>query len=435
MDNGRQTQPASSWLSSALRVGPDERTALVWSFAYFFLLLAAYYVLRPVRTEMAVQTGVKHLPWLFTATFLISLAIQPLFGWLTARFPRAHLLPAIYAFFALNLLVFYVVFGVDAQQPLVAQTFFIWLSVFNLFVVSVFWSFMADVFRPGQGKRLFAVISAGGSLGAIAGAAIPAFGAQSLGIDNMILVSAALLSACIVCIARLRHWAALHVSASSTAASQDEALGGGVLSGITAALSTPFLGGISAYVLLWTYSSIVLDLEIARIFAATVSSPLERTALAGRVELTVSIVSLAAQLFITTRLVERFGVASALVALPVINIVGFLTLAWAPSLMALMIFDVARRAGDYAIAKPGREMLFTVVDREAKYKAKNFIDTALTRGGTVASGWAVNGIKALGASGTVLAFTVVPVAFAWAVVGWLLARQHTIKSAPEQQRQ
>jgi ATP:ADP antiporter, AAA family len=430
-------QPARAWLSGLLRAEPAERTALVWSFAYFFLLLAAYYVLRPVRTEMAVQTGVKNLPWLFTATFLISLAIQPLFGWLTARFPRARLLPAIYAFFALNLLAFYVAFGVDAQEPLVAKTFFVWLSVFNLFVVSVFWSFMADVFRPGQGNRLFAVISAGGSLGAIVGAAIPAFGAQLLGIDNMMLVSAVLLSGCIVCIARLRHWATLSANDSSTQSSPEEALGGGVFSGITAALSTPFLGGISAYVLLWTYSSIMLDLEIARIFAETVSSPLERTALAGRVELTVSVVALIAQLFITNRLVERFGVGAALIALPLINLAGFVTLAVAPSLIALLIFDVARRAGDYAISKPGREMLFTVVSREAKYKAKNFIDTALTRGGAVASGWAVTGIKALGATGTLLAFTFVPVAFAWALLGWLLARKHTtmIATSPQQPRQ
>ncbi len=408
-----------------MRVEIAELPAFLWSFAYFFLLLAAYYVLRPVRTEMAVQTGVRNLPWLFTATFLVSLAIQPLFGWLTSRFPRARLLPAIYAFFAVNLLAFHWVFGVDAQEPLLAQTFVVWLSVFNLFVVSIFWSFMADVFRLDQGKRLFAVISAGGSLGAIVGAAIPAFGAKTLGIANLMLVSALFLFACIICIERLRRWAARQPHTSSASQSGETALGGGVLTGITTALSTPFLGGISAYVLLWTYTSIVLDFEIARIFAETVSSPLERTQLAGRIELAVSVVSLVAQLFITNRLIERFGLAAALVALPLINVAGFLTLAFAPSLIALMVFDIARRAGEYAISKPGREVLFTVVDREAKYKAKNFIDTALTRGGTVASGWAVNGLKAIGATGVLLAFTVVPVAIAWATLGWWLARRQT----------
>ncbi len=416
----------SSWLARTIRIEFDELPAFLWSFAYFFLLLAAYYVLRPVRTEMAVQTGVRNLPWLFTATFLVSLAIQPLFGWLTSRFPRGRLLPAIYVFFAVNLLGFYWVFAVDAQEPLLAQAFVVWLSVFNLFVVSIFWSFMADVFRLEQGKRLFAVIAAGGSLGAIVGAAIPAFGAKTLGIANLMLVSALFLCACIICIARLRRWAGRQLHPSSASQSSETALGGGVLTGITSALSTPYLGGISAYVLLWTFTSIVLDFEIARIFVETVSSPLERTQLAGRIELVVSVVSLVAQLFITNRLIERFGLGAALVALPLINVAGFLTLAFAPSLAALMVFDIARRAGEYAISKPGREVLFTVVDREAKYKAKNFIDTALTRGGTVASGWAVNGLKAIGASGVLLAVTVVPVAMAWAALGWWLARRQAV---------
>ena len=416
-------QRGASWLRRAVRIEREELPAFLWAFAYFFLMLAAYYVLRPVRTEMAVQTGVKNLPWLFTATFLVSLAIQPLFGWLTARFPRARLLPAIYAFFVLNLLGFYMVFGADVQQQLLAQTFVVWLSVFNLFVVSVFWSFMADLFRLDQGKRLFAVISAGGSLGAIAGAAIPAFGAKLLGIDNLMLIAALLLAGCIVCIDRLRRWARDRSSTLPVGQFSEEALGGGVLTGIRTALSTPYLGGISVYILLWTYSSIVLDLEIARIFADTVSSPLERTQLAGRVEMAVNIGSFAAQLFLTNRLIERFGLTAALVALPLINLVGFLTLALAPSLIVLMVFDIARRVGEYAISKPGREVLFTVVDREAKYKAKKYIDTTVTRGGTVASGWAVNGLKALGATGTVLAFTVVPVALVWAALGWRLARQ------------
>ncbi len=410
----------SSWLARVIRVEPSELPAFLWSFAYFFLMLAAYYVLRPVRTEMAVQSGIRNLPWLFTATFLAALALQPVFGWLTARFPRARLLPAIYLFFVLNLLGFYAVFGVDAQEPLLAQTFVVWLSVFNLFVVSVFWSFMADVFRAEQGKRLFAVIAAGGSLGAIAGSAIPAFAAHLFGIANLMLVAALLLSGCILCIARLRQWSANTLPAHQ---SGEEALGGGVWTGVTTALSTPYLGGISIYILLWTYSSIVLDMEIARILAESVNSPLERTKLAGRLEMAVSIGSLAAQLFLTNRLIERFGLAAALVTLPLINLVGFLTLAVAPGLMVLMVFDVARRIGEYAISKPGREVLFTVVDREAKYKAKNFIDTALTRAGTVASGWTVNGLKALGATGTILAFTVVPIAIAWIALGWLLARQ------------
>jgi len=425
VDSTTQAPPSSRW-RSLLRLAPGEGKALAWSFAYFFLLLAAYYVLRPVRTEMAVQSGVKNLPWLFTATFLVSLALQPVFAWLGARLPRARLLPAVYAFFVANLLVFHGLFGFDAQAPELAMTFVVWLSVFNLFVVSVFWSFMADVFSTTQGMRLFGVISAGGSLGAIVGAGVPAFLVQHIGIANLMLVSAALLAGAIVCIHGLRHSTR---SAGSEPGSPDpeRVLGGGALDGIRAALSTPYLGGISLYILLWTYSGIVLDLEIARLFAESIASPLERTRLAAQMEQAVSVLALLAQLFLTNRLIERFGLAAALVALPAINLVGFVGLALAPSLALLVVFDVARRAGEYAVSKPGREVLFTVVDREAKYKAKNFIDTALTRGGTVLSGWTVNGLKALGATGTILAMTVVPVAIAWAVVGlWLARRQATI---------
>ncbi len=409
-------------LRRLFRIEPHEWRGLLWSFGYFFLLLASYYVLRPVRTEMGIQTGVQRLPWLMTATFLVMLAIQPIFGWLIANVPRRILLPGIYAFFVVNLLGFYVLFEAGLQAPWVAKTFFVWLSVFNLFVVSVFWSYMADLFSASQGKRLFAVISAGGSLGAIVGAGVPAFAATTLGIANLMLVSALFLSGCLICIAGLRRWAASTATPVRVAA-QEQLVQGHLLSGIQQAISTPYLGGISVYVLLWTYSGIVLDLEIARVLGESIASPLERTQLAARIEQVVSVVSLLTQLFVTNRVIERFGLSAALVFLPVINLLGFLGLAFAPSLALLIVFDVVRRAGEYAISKPGREVLFTVVDREDKYKAKNFIDTAVTRGGTVLSGWAVNALKAFGATGTALALTVVPVAIAWSALAWLLARQ------------
>lgn len=418
----RASRSTAGWLGRLAKADRRELAGLAWSFAYFFLLLAAYYVLRPVRTEMAVQTGVKHLPWLLTATFMATLAIQPVFGWLTATFPRARALPVIYAFFALNLLGFYATFGVGAQEPWLAKTFFVWLSVFNLFVVSVFWSFMADVFTADQGKRLFAVISAGGSLGALAGASIPALAATVLGIDTLMLISAMLLAACIVCIRGLRRWAATAASASGKP-SDDEPLGGALLAGVRQSFTSPYLGGISLYVLLWTYSGIALDLEVARVLGESIAAPLERTQLAARIEQAVSGISLAVQLFLTSRLIERLGLGTALVFLPVVYLIGFLGLTFAPSLALLVVFDIARRAGDYAISKPAREVLFTVVDREAKYKAKNFIDTAVVRGGAVGSGWIVNGLKAMGATGAALALTVVPVTVAWSALALILARQ------------
>lgn len=278
----------AGWLARLAKADQRELAALAWSFAYFFLLLAAYYVLRPVRTELSVQTGVKNLPWLLSATFMVTLAIQPVFGWLTGKYPRARTLPVIYAFFALNLLGFYAAFGADAQEPWLAKTFFIWLSVFNLFVVS-----MADVFTADQGKRLFAVVSAGGSLGALAGASIPALAATVLGIDKLMLISTMLLAACIACIRGLRRWAGRAANTSGNPSDDEEPLGGGLLAGIRQSLTSPYLGGISLYVLLWTYSSIALDLEVARVLGESIAAPLERTQLAGRIEQAVGAISLA----------------------------------------------------------------------------------------------------------------------------------------------
>src|SRR5262245_1985329 len=191
------------WLGRIVQVRRDEVAALLWSFAYFFCLLAAYYVIRPVRDEMAVQFGADRLQWLFSAVFATMVALIPVFGWLAARLPVNRLLPAVYGFFALNLLAFYAALEWGVPLAALAPAFFIWVSVFNLFVVSVFWSFMADVFATDAARRLFGFISAGGSLGAIVGPALTAWLAPAIGIPNLLLVSALLLAASVACIVAL----------------------------------------------------------------------------------------------------------------------------------------------------------------------------------------------------------------------------------------
>jgi AAA family ATP:ADP antiporter len=391
-------------LSRALRAEPHELPALAWSFAYFFLLLASYYLLRPVRDALAVEAGKEALRWLFTATFAAMLLLVPVFGWLCARLPRARLLPVVYGFFALNLVLFSVFLD--------AIVFFVWLSVFNLFVVSVFWSYMSDLFDSAQAARLYGAIAAGGSSGAIAGPAVAAMG--FLGTKGLLLASAALLLLTIACIVRLARWSAAHPKHADPPPEQP--IGGSVLAGARAALSSPFLLGICAYLLCYTALSTALYFEQVRIVADAVPDREARTRLFASVDLTVNALTLLVQVFAFARLASALGIAWMLALMPLVSIAGFLWLGAAPTLAALIAFGVTRRVGEFAVSKPARESLFTVVPREDRYKAKNFIDTVVYRGGDALSGWAFGALGAVAFAGAGIAALWTAVAF------WLGAR-------------
>ncbi len=364
-------------LNRLLAYEPHEAPAVAWSFAYFFLLLCSYYLLRPVRDALAVEAGTQALQWLFTATFIAMLALVPLFGWLCQRLPRARLLPAVYAFFALNLLAF--VFALDAR------VFFVWLSVFNLFVVSVFWSYMSDLFDSGQAARLYGTIAAGGSCGAIAGPLLAASLVGAIGTTGLLLLSALLLAATVVCILRLAQWSRAHPRRGDPPA--DEPIGGSVLEGARAALSSPFLLAICGYLFCYTALSTALYFQQIDIVRAAVADVGARTRLFASVDLTVNVLTLLIQLFAFARLSPLLGITGMLALMPILSIAGFLWLGAAPTLAALIAFGVTRRVGEFAISKPARETLFTVVPRSERYKAKNFIDTVVYRGGDALSGW------------------------------------------------
>jgi ATP:ADP antiporter, AAA family len=395
-----------------------ERWVLAWSFAYFFCLLSSYYVLRPVRDEMGIQAGVQNMQWLFTGTFVVMLAAVPLFGWVATRFPRRRMLPLVYWFFTGTLLVFFTLLKSGAAQTMVAAAFFIWVSVFNLFVVSVFWSFMADIFDHQQAKRLFGIIAAGGSTGAIAGPALTAGLAPALGPVNLLLVSAFFLLLAIVCVHRL----VAHAAPSSSSPPNDQPLAGGILAGVRLILSSPFRIGICAYMLLYTTLSTFLYFEQARIVQEALTLSADRTRLFASMDLAVNSLTLLGQVLLTGRLVARFGLTVALAAIPLLTLFGFITLALFAGLAVLVVFQVVRRAGDFVLARPAREMLFTLVNREARYKSKNVIDTLVYRGGDAVSGWLVAGLKALGAGAAMLAWTAVPFAALWVFIAYLLGR-------------
>lgn len=420
-----------SWLEATLgrvvQVRREEVVALIWSFLYFFCLLAAYYVIRPVRDEMGIQVGAARLQWLFSVVFFAMVALIPVFGLLAARLPVSRLLPIVYGFFALNLIGFHAALASGVAMHVLAPVFFVWVSVFNLFVVSVFWSFMADLYSTESARRLFGFIAAGGSLGAIAGPSLTALLAPAIGIANLLLVSAALLGGAIGCIVALLRVAArrsdgaqkfLRPSASNSGARQS------VWVGILRTARSPYLLGICVFLVCYALLSTILYFMQAKLVPELLPTPERRTQLFAAADLAVNGLTLALQLAVTGRVMAKFGVTIMLVALPVISIVGFVALGVATALPVLITVGVLRRAGEFAISKPARETLFTVVTKEEKYQAKNVIDTVIYRGGDAASGWVAAGLLGAGLSLSAMAFAAVPVAVLWLATALFLGRKH-----------
>jgi AAA family ATP:ADP antiporter len=378
-----------------------EERAVAVAFAYFFLLLCSYYLLRPVRDAMGASAGVGRMPWLFTATFVVMLAITPVFGILVSRVRKRRLLPAVYGFFALNLVGFAVAFFVNPASAGTASAFFVWLSVFNFFVVSVFWSFMADVFRGEEAKRLFGPIAAGGSAGAILGPLLTQSLAEPAGTAGLVGLSTLLLLGTIPCIRSLGRWSvARHGEPLGTAADSVEPIGGTALAGILLLARSPYLLGIATVIAIGSVAGTFMYLELLELAAERYSDAAARTGFFARLDLAVNLVSLLLQGLVATRIIGRFGVTGGLVTMPLAAFASFIWLVLAPFLMTLAISQVLRRAGEFGIGKPAREVLFTVVDPETKYKAKNVIDTVVQRASDMGASW-LHG--ALNAAGTTLA--------------------------------
>ncbi len=428
-------------LQRVVTVRPGEVRALLWSFAYFFCLLAGYYVLRPLRDEMGIAGGVKNLPWLFTATFFVMLAAVPAFGAVVARLPRQRFLPLVYHFFAANIAVFWLLLTFDVEKPLVARVFFVWISVFNLFAVSVFWSFMADLYASEQGKRLFGFIAAGGSAGALVGPAVTVWLAVPLGPVNLLIVAAVLLELAVRCAQRLELAAPQPASAPVDAARAQPAaaaattprapparaasvLGGGWLAGIAMVLRSSYLGGIALWVLLLSLAGTFLYLEQAHIVAAASDDPAVRTRIFATIDLAIGILTTAVQCLATGRLITRFGAGPAAALLPAVFALGFLALAFTPMLLVVIAFQAIQRTANFAISNPAREVLFTVLTREEKYKAKNVIDVVVFRGGDAMSGWLFAMLVGAGLGLPMIALATAPLAAAWAVLAVALGRSH-----------
>ena len=416
------------WISRAAAVRPGEIRALLWSFAYFFCLLAGYYVLRPLRDEMGIAGGVRNLQWLFTATFVTMLAVVPVYGAVVARLPRRRFVPIVYQFFVAIIVLFWLLLTLDVERTIVARVFFVWISVFNLFAVSVFWSFMADLFTAEQGKRLFGFIAVGGTAGALAGPALTVWLSLPLGPANLLLVAALLLEAAILCARRLEA-AAAGPGSEPGVPPGPAGLGGGWLSGIAMVLRSPYLAGIALWVACLSVAGTFVYFQQANIVAAASDDPAVRTRIFAIIDLAVGVLTLVVQCFATGRLIERFGVGAAAGFLPLVFAAGFLALALSPALGVVIAFQAIQRAANFAISNPAREVLFTVLAREEKYKAKNVIDVVVFRGADAAGGWLFAALRALGMELRSISLAVIPLAAVWFAIALALGRAQERRSA------
>jgi AAA family ATP:ADP antiporter len=427
---------ASWWSLMRLRIGrltaieTGEMRVLFWSFTYFFALLCSYYIIRPMRDEMGIAGGVNKLQWMFSGTFLVMLAAVPLFGWVAKRFPVRQFLPYIYYFFIVNLIMFFFLFKSDITHAYVARGFFIWTSVFNLFIVSVFWSFMADVFNNDQARRLYGMIAAGGTAGALTGPVLTAVLVNSLGPSNMLLISIAFLTVAVVCIHRIGAWKNSMDTDGvngemALEAERDQIIGGSIMAGIRLVFSSSYLLGICLLILFYTTLSTFLYFHQAQIISDGFNDPATRTALFAAMDFSVNFLTIFTQLFLTSRIVGKWGLSWTLALIPIFLVIGFLLLGMMSTLGILIVVQVLRRAGNYAVMRPAREMLYVVLGKEEKYKAKNFIDTVVYRGGDAVSAWAYSGLKATGLSLAGIALVAVPLAGIWAWISFRLGKRQT----------
>ena len=417
-----------SWFARLLKlvadVEPAEVRAVLISFVYFFFLMASYFILRPLRDTMGTIYGVDHLQELFTGTFIVSFIVAPLYAGFASRIRLATFLPWVYGVIALSMVGFYFAFAAHENSRFVAAAFYIWLSTFNLLTISVFWSMMADIFSSPQAKRLFGFIAAGGTVGTIAAPAFIAFFVKTVGTDMLLLISAAgfLITAILVKVleAEKRRFAALDAEAQKT--SLDKRLGGNPFDGFVLLFKSPYLLMIALFLLLMTWISTVMYFQLGDLISHQFASKSARTQAYATIDLLTNSIAVLIQLFGTGRFIKRFGVRAGLLINPVIMVLAFLAVAFSPVLMVLGGVQVLRRFAEYAVAKPSRDMLFTVVDQQAKYKAKNVIDTVVYRFGDLTSSWLSHLILPFGVAGLAIFGAVISVA--WFPIAWKLGKRY-----------
>ena len=407
-----------------LGIEPGERVTVVTAFLLFFCVLCGYFMLRPVRETIGTVLGEREVEDLFVATWLVSIAVIPLYGWACVRLRRATVLASVYGVFGASLLVLAAVLRIDPGNPAAARFFYVWISVFNLFVVSVFWTLMVDRMDDQHARRLFGIVAAGGTTGGLVAPLATDLLIVPIGRTGILVVAGCLFGIAIVCQSLLlRH---LRRGAAATRAMGSERpIGGNPFAGITLVLRSPYLLAFCAFVLLLASCTTFLYFEQLRVVTEAYPDEDQRTQVFARIDFAVQALTLATQVFFTGAIARRLGVAVLLCSVPVAMVGGFVALAVVGNMWVLAAVMIARRAGEYALTRPGREILFTSVDTEAKYKAKNLIDVVVYRGGDALSAQLRGGLRASEMSSAALAMVGAGIAAVWALVGYWLARRHS----------
>jgi AAA family ATP:ADP antiporter len=407
-------------------VEPHEVRAVLVAFALNFVLLASYYILRPLRDTMATVFGVEQLQYLFFATFVATLLCSPVYSALAARLRLARFLPGVFWFWLANILLFYVLFELQPASRTVAAGYYIWFSVVNLFLISVFWSLMVDLFSPRQATRLFGVIAAGGSIGAIGGPLLTRTLVRAVGVGGLLLIAAAGFLLVIALIyALMREKERLQAAGDDTQASTlDHSLPGNPFDGFRRLLRSTYMINQAAFFLLMTWIATIAYFMQTDLVTKAFSDIASRTQVFADIDLAVNVCSALIATFGIGRFVQRFGVTAGLLANPVIMIVTFLGIALAPTLLMVQALQVIRRVGQYAIARPSREICFTVVEQESRYKVKNVIDTVIYRFGDVSAAWVQAGLRAAGLGLGAAVGLAVGASVVWGAVAIALGRRY-----------
>ncbi len=414
-------------LQKIVDVSPEEVRPMLLSCAYFFFLLSSYFILRPIRDEIGAANGVQNLPWLFTGTLLTTLVASPIFSTLVVKLPVKRFITYTYLFFTTNIAVFYFLFKFlpPSKVFLPSCVFFVWISMFNLFVVSIFWAFMADVFHPSQGKRLFGFIAGGGTLGSLVGSAITASLAVKIGTINLFLISVILLLGGLFCVQVFpTNFRKNLDSEPDDPEFTKNLIGGKILAGLTHTTKSPYLLGICCYVFLFTIGSTFLYFQQTSIVATAFQQRGERQAFLAKLDFIISLLTLLIQFLLAGRIIQRFGISLTLAFLPALSIIGFAGLGAVPMLPVFAGFQIMRRSSNFAISGTVREVLFTVLSREDKYKAKNFIDTFVYRSGDQIGAWSNALLAWVGLGFAGISWVAVPISILWLILGlWLGYKQ------------
>ena len=411
-----------NFLKTASKVKEKEVKAVIFSFLFVVVLMSAYYILRPVRDAMASDWSDAEVSWLWTLNFFISTAIVALYGSMVSKFRFRLLVPTMYGIFAISFIIFYALGSVFEDRTLIDKSFYVWVSVFSLFHISVFWTFMSELFSKEQSGRLFGIIAVGASVGGLIGPSITAFFSVSLGADNLMLIASMMLLIPIPIIFYLQSLKSKELNNEVLDIPiSNQSIGGKPLAGFKMFFSNPYLLSIGLFIFLYTGISSFVYFELKNLLSDFSRS--ERSVIWAQMDLAVNILAISTGLFATGRIVTKFGMPATIAMVPIIICIGLLVLAISPLLGVVMILQIIRRAGNYAVTRPAREMLFTLVNQETRFKAKPVIDIVAYRGGDMLTAWLFTGLtQGLGLGLAAVAAVGAGIASLWALVGIYLGK-------------